>query len=174
MDNLEILQELFRHMEWADAKVWTAALASQQAVEDASLKERLYHIHMVQVAFLKVWQGAEPGPVASNSFHSLRELLAWARGNYAEFNQYTGEVGQMDLERPVIMPWIKMFEARLGRKAEAPTFHETLLQVAMHSTYHRGQVSTRLRELGGEPPLTDFIVWVWSGKPQPSWPQPES
>jgi uncharacterized damage-inducible protein DinB len=77
----------------------------------------------------------------------------------------------MEMESPVVMPWIEMFEKRLGRKADAPTFHETLLQVAMHSAYHRGQVSTKLRELGGEPPLTDFIVWVWTGKPQPEWPE---
>ena len=44
------------------------------------------------------------------------------------------------------------------------------MQVALHSTYHRGQINARIRELGGEPPLTDFIAWVWAGKPQPSWP----
>jgi uncharacterized damage-inducible protein DinB len=76
----------------------------------------------------------------------------------------------MDSNRPIVMPWIEMFEKRLGRKAETPTFYETLLQVSMHSTYHRGQVNTRLRELGAEPPLTDFIAWVWLGKPAAEWP----
>jgi uncharacterized damage-inducible protein DinB len=169
MDNLETLQELFRHMEWADAKVWTVALARPEAVEDSALKERLYHIHLVQRAFLKVWKG-EPFKPQTASFPDLASLLSWAREYYTDLPGYIGDLGSMDLERPIVMPWIEMFEARLGRKAEAPTFHETLLQVAMHSTYHRGQVSTRLRELGSEPPLTDFIVWVWSGKPQPGWP----
>ena len=35
----------------------------------------------------------------------------------------------------------------------------------MHSHYHRGQNATRLRELGGEPPMTDLIVWYWKGRP---------
>ena len=39
----------------------------------------------------------------------------------------------------------------------------------MHSTYHRGQVNVRLRELGGEPQLVDFIAWVWEGKPRAVW-----
>ncbi|HEY0323418.1 MAG TPA: DinB family protein [Pyrinomonadaceae bacterium] len=172
MDNLETLQELFRHMEWADAKVWTAALARPEAIEDSNLKERLYHIHLVQRAFLKVWRGEPLKPHASTSFPDIASLLRWGHENYSEFNEYTSGLAAMDLERPIVMPWIEMFEARLGRKAEAPTFHETLLQVAMHSTYHRGQVNTRLRELGSEPPLTDFIAWVWSGKPQPGWPAP--
>lgn len=175
MDNLETLQELFRHMEWADAKVWTVVLAHHEAADvDSSLKVRLYHIHMVQRAFLNVWQNVQFKPVPASNFPDLQSLLGWAREGSAEFNEYIGGLAGMDLERPIIMPWIEMFEARLGRKADAPTFHETLLQVAMHSTYHRGQVSTRLRELGAEPPLTDFIAWVWSGKPQPPWPQPES
>jgi uncharacterized damage-inducible protein DinB len=83
-----------------------------------------------------------------------------------------GDLGRQDLSRPLVVPWARMVESRLGRKAEEPSLGETLLQVVMHSTYHRGQVNTRLRELGGEPPLTDYIVWVWLGKPQPDWPEP--
>ncbi len=42
-------------------------------------------------------------------------------------------------------------------------------QVANHSTYHRGQVNRSLRQLGGEPPLVDYIAWVWFGKPKAEW-----
>jgi len=35
---------------------------------------------------------------------------------------------------------------------------------------HRGQVAARLREIGGEPPLVDFIAWVRLGRPEPVWP----
>ena len=38
-----------------------------------------------------------------------------------------------------------------------------------HSTYHRGQINTRFRELGGEPAMVDFIAWVWLGKPKSEW-----
>lgn len=171
MDHLETLHQLYRHMEWADSMVWAAALERPEAAADSALRERLYHIHIVQRAFLKVWKGEALMPLSSDHFTDLASLLEWTRDSYAELNEYITGLGDMDLARPVVMPWIEMFEARIGRKADVPTFHETLLQVAMHSTYHRGQVSTRLRELGGEPPLTDFIVWVWRGKPQPDWQQ---
>ena len=29
--------------------------------------------------------------------------------------------------------------------------------------------ATRLRELGGEPPPIDLIVWYWKGRPAPAW-----
>jgi len=50
-----------------------------------------------------------------------------------------------------------------------PRFGETLMPVASHSTHHRGQVCARIRELGSEPPLTDFIAWIWSSRPAASW-----
>ncbi len=28
---------------------------------------------------------------------------------------------------------------------------------------------TRLRELGGAPPLGDYVIWVWWGSPAAAW-----
>ena len=47
---------------------------------------------------------------------------------------------------------------------------ETCLQVCSHSTYHRGQVNARLREIGAEPPLVDYIAWLWFERPAADWP----
>ncbi len=67
--------------------------------------------------------------------------------------------------------------ARLKEMIEVPWFQpplkisvrHALTQAAMHSHYHRGQNATRLRELGGVPPGTDFIVWLRDGKPAAKW-----
>lgn len=169
MNNLLVIQELFRQMEWADSRIWAALRALPEAAEDSVLRARLHHIHMVQRAFLQVWRGVPYEPQASG-FSDNTSLLNWALEYYPEVMKYIGDLSEEDLERPVVMPWIKMFEARMGREADIPTLHETLIQVAMHSAYHRGQVNTRLREIGAEPPLTDYIAWIWLGKPQPDWP----
>jgi uncharacterized damage-inducible protein DinB len=39
----------------------------------------------------------------------------------------------------------------------------------IHSHHHRGQNAAALRELGGEPPPTDLIVWYWKEKPGAPW-----
>ncbi|HYV42997.1 MAG TPA: DinB family protein [Thermoanaerobaculia bacterium] len=36
--------------------------------------------------------------------------------------------------------------------------HEMLVHVVNHSTYHRGQVATMLRQLGKTPLSTDYLV----------------
>ena len=110
----------------------------------------------------QVWRGDYSGPQIV-SFPDSASLLHGAREYYVEVAKYVGDLGGQDLGRALVVPWTRMSEDRLGRKAEAPLLGETLLQVTMHSTYHRGQVSTRLRELGGEPPLTDSLCgsgWV--------------
>ena len=42
------------------------------------------------------------------------------------------------------------------------------------SGYHRGQVARRLRELGVEPPLTDFIAWAPMDRPAAEWGDDEA
>ena len=43
------------------------------------------------------------------------------------------------------------------------TVEEILFQVIIHSTYHRGQVATEMRQLGMQPLLTDWIVYKMPG-----------
>lgn len=73
------------------------------------------------------------------------------------------------LQRPIVTPGLTRYEEQMGRRFDTPTLAETMLQVASHSTYHRGQVNARLRELGGEPPLVNYIAWIWFGRPEPEW-----
>ena len=39
------------------------------------------------------------------------------------------------------------------------TLGDLLTHVVNHSTYHRGQVATMLRQVGAAPPATDFLVF---------------
>ena len=48
------------------------------------------------------------------------------------------------------------------------TVAEALVQVAMHSQHHRGQLMTRLKDFGGEPKNVDWIIWLWKQKPRVS------
>ena len=61
---------------------------------------------------------------------------------------------------------------RFGDPRGNVTLGDTALQVVAHTTHHRGQVMTRLRELGGEPPLVDYVIRVWSGSPAAEWDGP--
>jgi uncharacterized damage-inducible protein DinB len=163
----EAIRELFLHMEWADGEVWSAVLACEAARDDVVLRGLLLHLHVVQRAFVAVWKKepvAFPDPA---HFPSIADLHAWTTSYYAGANAFLEGVEEAALDRQVVMPWAEQLAARLGRMPEAPTLCETMLQVTSHSTYHRGQINARLRSVGGEPPLVDYIAWIWFGRPAP-------
>jgi uncharacterized damage-inducible protein DinB len=41
-----------------------------------------------------------------------------------------------------------------------------LRHVVNHSTYHRGQVASKLKRFGVEQPMTDFVLWALEQVPQ--------
>ncbi|HEX2340953.1 MAG TPA: DinB family protein [Vicinamibacterales bacterium] len=171
MFSIEALRELYDWMEWADSAVWRATLAQPATEGDAKIRALLCHIHVVQRAFLNVWT-TQPMTSAfkePSDFAALAEMMQWARPYYADARRFFDSLDGSALGSPVTMPWIDEYQKREGRTFSTPTLSETIFQVVSHSTYHRGQVNIRLRELGGEPPLVDFIAWAWFGRPKPEW-----
>jgi len=164
---LDAVRPLFDHMQWADATVWRAVVGC--ASDDKLLHDRLYHIHATQHAFLQAWRGEEvifTGPDDYPALDSVRQL---ALDFYAAAPGYVASLTEDAVDHELVLPWSSYFAKRAGFTPHPSTLGETLLQLPSHSTYHRGQVNTRLRELGGTPPLVDFIAWVWAGKPSAKW-----
>ncbi|MBV9928903.1 MAG: DinB family protein [Acidobacteria bacterium] len=168
MADVSTIKDLYRHMEWADAAVWAAVLASEGGRSDARLRELLYHLHVVQRAFLRAWRG-EPRETPYPSFEDAAPLAAWGRTYYGEAFAHLGAADDAKVSEPMPVSWAAMVEQILGRAPEVTNVGETMLQVALHSIYHRGQVNARLREVGGNPPLVDYIAWVWMGRPAADW-----
>jgi uncharacterized damage-inducible protein DinB len=165
MFSLDSLRDLYRHMEWADATVWEAAAPLAAATIDERLRRLLLHTHVVQRAFLNVWTGRPMEFPEPETFQTLAEVRAWGEPYYLEVVQFFDVLDPQRLVEPVTMPWLAEFEQQTGKRFAQPTLGETIFQVTSHSTYHRAQVNTRLRELGVEPPLVDYIAWVWFGRP---------
>ncbi|HJQ38596.1 MAG TPA: DinB family protein [Thermoanaerobaculia bacterium] len=163
------LDDLFRHMAWADAVVWRAVLSA--ADHDDRTYKLLFHLHQVQWAFLSVWRGEERAGFKDFDAHpDLPSLAAWAREYHRQLPEHLAGIREEELNEVREVTWRRWVEKTIGRQPAATTLAETMMQVTQHSTYHRGQVNMRLRERGIEPPLTDFIAWVWLGKPATNWP----
>lgn len=166
--NLADLNDLYRHMEWADANVWRAVLVSEDAGTDQKLRELFYHLHLVQRAFLRAWRG-EPRDTPYPTFDEANSLMLWGRSYYPELIAHFAELTDEEILKPMQLPWGDIVERELGRKPESISIGETMLQIPLHSQNHRGQVNARLRAVGGEPPRVDYIVWAWIGRPAADW-----
>jgi uncharacterized damage-inducible protein DinB len=159
-------RDLMGYTEWAECAIWQSVLSLPQ--QDAELHAKLHHIHMVEWAYLHIWRGEPVKPRELASFPTRPALRAWAREYYLELPSYLAGLTPDDLAREVRFPWADRLVQHYGKARPAP-WSDSLLQVCMHSGYHRGQLARRLRELGEEPPLTDFIAWIWMDRPAADW-----
>jgi uncharacterized damage-inducible protein DinB len=163
------LTGLAQHMQWADATIWTAILSAPTAIDDSRLIDTLHHVHLVQHLFRQAWVGA-PFQVRDRAdFRDTRELAEWGRHAHDEIAAFLTGAQTADFDRELRVPWAAHFEKRANREAGAHTIGESILQVAMHTSHHRGQLCTRLRQLEIEPPTVDFILWLWSDRPAADW-----
>ena len=133
------------------------------ALSDKAIRERLHHIHLVQHAFL--WM---TGPRSAQlelkqleDFAGMAHLKVYARQFHTQVAEVMKNLSPAKMEEMVDAPWFN--------KPTSISRRHAFTQAAMHSHYHRGQNATRLRELGGVPPLTDFIIWLRDGQPGARW-----
>lgn len=165
----ELLLDLFDHMEWADAQVWSAALPHAPAAADAQLRQYLLHTAGVQKAFLDAWTGQPFVFRPTFDDTSIAAEFPAVRAYYPAARAYLSDVDGARLRTTFNVPWIKWVEQAIKRTPADTTLGETMVQVFLHTTHHRAQASARLRALGAEPPNVDYIAWLWLGRPQPSW-----
>ncbi len=157
------LNELYAHQEWADAEHWRAFEDCPAALADLAIRTRLHHIHLVQSAFLWVTRDPTAKFVITKvqDYPNMADLKTFARKYHSQMSAMLGGMNEARLDEMVEVPWFQ--------PALKISVRHALIQAAMHSHYHRGQNATRLRELGGVPPGTDFIEWLRQEKPAARW-----
>ena len=99
------------------------------------------------------WQGRFPtqllNPADFPTVESLETRWQTVNRDYETFmNSLTPERLDEDLA----------YLNRAGERYSYPLWQQ-MVHVVNHSTYHRGQVTTLLRQLGSEPAVTDFLVY---------------
>jgi len=151
-------RQLFRYGSWANALMFDAAaglpeeqLAASAAGSFPSLLTTLAHIVSAEWVWLRRWLGESPTSIPAWAVKpSLAELRARLAELEAERTSLLEGLSEPDLERPVSYRTIagQAFTDPLG---------QLVRHVVNHSTYHRGQFSTQLRQLGHTPPNTDLI-----------------
>ena len=167
MSNRAHLKDLMIHMEWADSSIWEVVFARESV--DSRVFDCLHHIHLVQHAFLSLWRGDPLDLSEPSHFAGTTALAQWGREGHIEIQRYVASVEPATLDQVLEIPWTEELTKRLKGPIDSVSVEQSMLQVSMHSLHHRGQIALLLRDLGGEPPMIDYIVWLWQGRPQAEW-----
>jgi len=163
------LSILFYHMLWADAEIWNKVLSLNAAQDDDKIKKLIYHLHQVQYAFYFLWNDIPIEIAKPEEFNDLKSIAKWGFEYQQKLIEFIKSKKMNIIEKEIKIPWSIFMERKTGKKAVPATMHETMLQIVSHSSYHRGQINLRFRELGGEPAMVDLIFWIWLGKPTSDW-----
>jgi uncharacterized damage-inducible protein DinB len=157
---LDMIHQLYRYNRWANSRLLEAAntLTLQELKRELggsfpSLHKTLLHLLWVEMMFLRRWRGLSTADLAEPpELKTVEKIRSVWEEVWKEQNRFLEKLGDADLNH--VLSYI---DTR-GRSIALP-LKDTLLQTVNHSTYHRGQLASQLRQLGRVPPATDFILF---------------
>lgn len=149
------LRRLYAHMAWADGQIMSALDASDSRMDEAI--GLFGHLVAAESIWLSRIRARDVGVLTPWTVLSLAEATELAAANVAGYVELLG--GTPDLDR------VAAYRTSKGEAMES-TLGDILLHVALHGSYHRGQIATRLRRLDLPVPSTDFIAFSRLGAPE--------
>jgi uncharacterized damage-inducible protein DinB len=151
---------LFEFDKWAiDRTVESVSLLPEgKYLEDlksshGGIHGTLVHIYSANMIWLQRWKG--------NSFqkHStvdevpdLASLKTRREKYLADVADYLGNLGEAGISAPLVYSDLK------GNRHSEPLFQQ-MQHLINHSSYHRGQIVTMMRQVGAKPIATDLIMF---------------
>jgi uncharacterized damage-inducible protein DinB len=154
----EEMRTLYDYNAWANHRVLeaAAALTAEQFTKPrgssfSSVRDTLAHICGAEWIWLERFQGRSPSSLPDTSqFSDVPGLRArWAEQE-DRLLQFVRSVRQEDLDRVMEYKTLKFGVYR-------NPLWQSMQHLVNHGTYHRGQVTTLLRQLGAQPILTDLM-----------------
>lgn len=158
--NSSDLRELYAYNRWAHARVLDSAaqLTSEQYSQDLggsfpSVRATLEHILAAEVIWLSRWEGNSLGEWPDyGGCTEVAALKSMWMSFWNRQSRFLRDMTEEDLSQLVAI------RTRSGIETAQP-LSDSLIHVVNHSTYHRGQVSLQIRQLGGVPQATDYFFY---------------
>lgn len=158
--NIEEFRLLYEYNSWANRRMLEscAALNHEQLTRGLgssfpSVHDTLAHILGAEWLWLERWHGRSPNSYAPTSeFPNAGSVRArWAEID-RDLLDYIASLTPEDVQRVV------HHTTTAGVPQAAPLW-QMLQHLANHGTYHRGQITTLLRQLGAKATGTDLITF---------------
>lgn len=158
--DVSTIRELYEYNRWANARtlesaapVTTDSFTRELGGSFNSLRGTLAHILGAEWIWLERWHGVSPPSLpAAADFPDLQTI----RGRWKEV-----EVGQREFLEGLDASRLAVVVSYVNPRGEtwAYPLGRMMQHVVNHSSYHRGQVTTLLRQLGVEPLSTDLLLY---------------
>jgi len=158
---LQDLQTLVDYHYWARDRLLAALepLTPEQYNRDLansfrSIRETVTHVYAAEWAWYERWKGQSPTALLpADRFADLAALRAAWTDQERNLRAYIDRLGDGGVSR------IIEYKLLSGQAGASPIW-QMVQHVVNHASYHRGQITTMLRQIGAEPPKPmDLIAY---------------
>lgn len=159
--NVADMNRLYAYNRWANDRTLDAVsrIPAEQFTRDLgnsfpSIRDTLTHVLTAEWLWLERWKGTSPttllAPETFPDVAALRRRWSEVESDQRAFiDTLTEETLAADVSY-----------VSTGGESWTHQLGKLMQHVANHSTYHRGQITTMLRQLGAEPAPTDYLVYT--------------
>jgi len=159
--NLIEIQRLYDYNSWANERVLESlrpigqeVFTSNKQASHGSIRGIIAHIAGAEWIWLQRWKGTSPSKLPSESeFETLDIATQRLRKIDHDLQEFTSQLTQANID-------VSRRYTTMEGKAYSNVLSDMLVHVANHSSYHRGQIATLLRQVGAVPQSTDFILFL--------------
>jgi uncharacterized damage-inducible protein DinB len=160
------LVSLFTFNRWANRRVLDACrqLTQEQYTAEpvpgwSSVRSTVYHIAIVTEGWLRgLANDPDESVLTEPEVPTIDDAERLLERAYRRFDEL---LPTFTPERLTTLVTLR----RRGRTITLPPW-AVVKHIVNHSTYHRGQVASKLKRFGIEQPATDFVFWVMEQVPQ--------
>jgi uncharacterized damage-inducible protein DinB len=158
--DLETIQQLFAYNAWANQRTIAGceSISNEQFLQQVggsfgSVRNTLAHIMDAEWLYHERWNGRAPSafPKAEN-YGDLSQIKARWKTIDADVNYFVQALSAEDISQVIEYRNIKNIP-------QSHPLWETMQHLVNHSTYHRGQVTTLLRQVGGTTQASDMLIF---------------
>jgi len=163
--NQQDLQTLIDYHYWARDRLFDALepLTAEQLARDMgnsfkSIHDTVAHVYAAEWAWYERWHGNSPTALLpADRFPDLASIRrAWSEQE-TKMRAYVDGLGEDGGSRVI------EYKLLSGQAGSSPLW-QMLQHVVNHASYHRGQVTTMLRQLGAQPPKSMDMIGYYRAR----------
>jgi uncharacterized damage-inducible protein DinB len=154
------IKMLFAYNAWATNRVFESLTQVPEELSTKDLKGShggirgtLTHLVGAEMIWLSRWEGkSKTPPLTEKEAPSLAALKGIWEGVASRTARYIAKLDEKRLRS-------SLEYTTIDGRTYIQAYQETLQHLVNHSTYHRGQITTLMRQVGAQPAGTDLVAF---------------
>jgi uncharacterized damage-inducible protein DinB len=142
---------MYDHVKWANARILDAIARTGDASDYVTTL--LHHVLRAEQVWLLRLKGQDSSHLPLWRSSSLQELTELLEANERDYSAYLEDLEESQLDQMI------SYRNQSGQPFST-SVRDILIHVALHGSYHRGQINAALRREGHEPVSVDYIIFV--------------